>query len=92
MHRIDRVARIHHDNRRGLSVSAAGVVPVTAGVLRGFVLPGRQDQGRRPALLLTGLQGMGWPCLTRGQARNLAVFAQVKAKRDDLTAATTFPG
>jgi hypothetical protein len=34
MHRIDRGARIHHDNRGTFSVFAAGVVSVTAVVLR----------------------------------------------------------
>jgi|HubBroStandDraft_1064217.scaffolds.fasta_scaffold931150_1 serine/threonine protein kinase len=40
-HRIRRGARIRRDNRRGLSVSAAGVTLVTAVGLRGFVLPVR---------------------------------------------------
>ena len=37
MHRIDHGARIHRNNRRSLSVSAAGVVPVTVVMLRWFV-------------------------------------------------------
>ena len=91
MHRIGRVARIHRDNRRSLSVSAAGVVRVITAVLRGLVLPDRQDQGgrtrrrRRPAQLRTGSPGAGGPRLTRGRTRNLTVFAQVKAKREDLS-------
>jgi hypothetical protein len=65
MHRIGRAARIHRDNRRSLSVSAAGVVRVITAVLRGLVLPDRQDQGRRtrrrrrPAQLRTGSPGCG---------------------------------
>ena len=39
MHRIDRVARIHRDNRRGLSGSAAGVVPVTTVGCAGWCYP-----------------------------------------------------
>ena len=42
MPQIDRGARIHRDNGRGLSVFAVGVVPVTNVVVRGFVLPGRR--------------------------------------------------
>jgi hypothetical protein len=57
-------------------------------VLRELVLPDRQDQGRRtrrrrrPGQLRTGPRGVGWPRLTRGWTRNLAEFAQVKAKRE----------
>jgi hypothetical protein len=46
MHRIDRGARIRRNNRRSLSVSAAGVIPVTRVVLRGFVLLDRQGPGQ----------------------------------------------
>jgi choline dehydrogenase-like flavoprotein len=35
--------------------------------------------------LRTGFRRAGWPRLTCGQARNIAAFAQVKAKREDLT-------
>jgi len=68
------------------------VVLGTTGVLRGFALPDRQDQGRRtrrrkdvPPVCVRDLRRVGWPRLTCGRTLNLAVFAQVKAKREDLT-------
>ncbi len=53
LHRIDRVARIHHDSRSKSSVFVAGVAPVTTVMLRGFVLA-----GRRPARTRAGVPGV----------------------------------
>jgi hypothetical protein len=87
MHRIDRPARIH-DNRRGLSGFAAGVVRVTTGVLGGwYQVTGSQDQGRarsvprrRPAQMLTGSPACGLAALNPWADPELAGFAQVKAR------------
>jgi hypothetical protein len=76
------------DNQRDLSVFAAGVVPVTNVVLRGLVLPGRRPARTRagvPRSCVQDLRCVGWPRLSCEWTRNLTVFAQVKAKREDLS-------
>jgi hypothetical protein len=83
----------------GLPVFGASVVPVTTVMLRGFVLPGRRPARTRagvpgvsagsPRHCVRGLRGVGWPRLTRGRTQNQALFAQVKAKREDLTSGFT---